>query len=322
MDKTDAIRMDVSAESTRREQEENAAALSDRDLAMQEIEEQLNHQTDVPAHTPQDQETLSDVHLPEILADEHMEKVKVRVKVDGQVVEMPLSEVTKGYQKDAVASRRLAQAAEERKALEAKERAIEERERQLAAAKTPPSSLDEDEDVNTQIAAAMNALIEGDETAATEALKTVLQGRRASTTPAIDEEALIEKAAQRIEQQRIAEENAKAWNEFVGANEAFADENSKERQYGDYLFNTKYTPQIASGEISYREALSRAAEEVAEVFKAPESAPQNSRKEKEERKKSIDNLPVAGARNARQPEPEETTEDVLAEMRKQRGQPI
>lgn len=344
----DAIQTDVS---TQHQPQHGAGeeVLSARDLAMQEIDNQLESQrvdqvvvvsvkgqmeesASAPSETPA---------LPEILSDEHLDKVKAKVKLDGQEVELPLSEVIKGYQKDAVASRRLAEAAEERRRLEALQREVEaERERQKAAkgAQTPSPKTDpveaggDDGDVDAQIKAAMSALVDGDEETATKALKSLLKGRRdeghPQTTPQIDEEAIIAKAQERtreaLAQERAQEDNQKAWQEFVGSNEAFADDQSKERQYGDYLFNTKYIPMLQAGEISYREALSKTAEEVNAVFRpAPsESSSTSTRQQKEERKKAIDNLPVAGARAVRQAPKEETADDVLTEMRQARGQAV
>jgi hypothetical protein len=304
-----------------------ADVLSPRELAMLEIEEQLNqHAVSAPPETETEtQPIVTEPVLPEILADDQFDKLRVKVKVDGEVVELPLSEVTRGYQKDATASRRLSKAAEERKGLEAREQQLEERERQFAAAKAPPSP-EADGDVDGQIKAAMSALVEGDEEAAANALKSILKGRQGTATPQmIDEEALLDKAERRIEAKRQSEENEKAWSEFTGTSPAFADETSKERQYGDYLFNTKYSPQIQSGAISYREALVQAADEVTAVFQpqpAAPAAPGSSRQQKEQRKAAIDNLPVAGARAVRQPEAVQTLADVLDEMRESRGQPV
>ncbi len=321
----DAIPTDVSKPQDKQDKGGEEAELSPRELAMQEIEAQLSQQGAPEPEEAKQAEPAPSAALPEILAEDQLDKVRVRVKVDGQVVEMPLSEVAKGYQKDAVASRRLDQAAEERKALDALKKQLEERERQLAAAKAPPSSEQDDEDVEAQIKAAMSALVDGDEEKATNAIKSVFKGRREAATPTIDEEALVAKAAQRIEEKRTTEDNAKAWDEFVNSNAAFADETSKERQYGDYLFNTVYGPKVEAGELSYREALSKAAQDVTTVFhpQPQQQQPQPSaRQQKEQRKAAIDNLPVAGARAVRQPETEQTTDDVLAEMRASRGQPV
>lgn len=306
---TDAIHGDVS------EQEGGQQpVLSDRERAMQEIDAQIA--ASLPAAEPEQSKSVADDVLPETLADDQLERVRVRVKVDGQVVELPLSEVTKGYQKDAVASRRLAIAAEERKKLDA-ERALFEQAKQQSAA--PSQGTDDAGDVDAQIKAAMAALVEGDEDAAAAALKSMLKGRQATTPQIIDEDAVVHKAAALVVQQQGEEARAKDWQEFVAANPVFADQTSKQRQYGDYLFNTVYAPKIEAGEISYREALNSAAADASTVFR-PE--PMSSRQQKEERKRAIDNLPVAGARAARSQPVDETMDDVLAEMRRSRGQPV
>jgi len=313
----DAIRKDGSGSETGEEGGEatDQAVLSPRELMMQEISDQIAGQQEAAAVADADAAaSVNSPLLPSVLDDDQLDKVMVRVKVDGQVVELPLSEVTKGYQKDAVASRRLAQAAEERKLLDAEKMALAEQKRQIETAGT--LSLEDDGDVDAQVSAIMAGLVEGDEEAASNALKSILKGRQ-SATP-IDEESLLAKAEARIEQKKIETENGKAWQEFVESNPAFGDETSKQRQYGDFLFVSVYGPQVQAGEISYREALSKAAEDVATVF----SPPVNPRQSKIDRKAAIDNLPVAGARSVRTVPAAESTEDILAEMRRERGQPV
>jgi 23S rRNA G2069 N7-methylase RlmK/C1962 C5-methylase RlmI len=143
---------------------------------------------------------------------------------------------------------------------------------------------------------------------------------RQTATPSIDEEAIVAKAEARIEAKRQEAENADAWREFVESNPAFSDETSKQRQYGDYLFNTVYGPKLDAGEISYREALRAAADDVATVFRGEQETP--ARTVREERKQRIDNLPTAGARAVKPPSKAESVNDVLEEMRRMRGQPV
>lgn len=302
------------------------AVLSPRDLAMQEIEQQLSGQQVPDYLAGQGQEPAAAASapvLPERLADEQLNATKVQVKIDGEVVELPLSEVVKGYQKDAVASRRLAQAAEERKRLE-QERAEWERMRQAQPQGKGPQTEGGDapsaeDDVDAQIRVAMAALTEGDEDAAAAALKALLG--RGNATPQIDEEALAAKAAERIEAKQAEKDRAETWDKFVSDNPRFADQNSKERQYGDYLFNTLYGPQWQAGEISYREALEKCAVDVDTVFKAPVS--QDPKPNKAARKESLDSLPVAsGARAAQPVQQSETVDDVIMEMMRGRGQPV
>jgi hypothetical protein len=287
--------------------------LSPRELAMQEISDQLAAQQDESAAMV---EAPVNSTVSGLLADDQLDKVLVRVKVDGQEKEMPLSAVTKGYQKDAVASQRLAQAAQERKELEQRKLDLDERERQLTAGGASLSA--EDADVDAQVAAAMAGLVEGDVEAASAALKSILAGR-GTAPPVIDEAAIIAKAKSSLREEEAALAQEAVMADFFTANPVFADETSKERQYGDYLFVTKYGPLMESGQISYREALDQAAGEVMEVFKGKEV---NPRQQKIDRKATIDNLPVAGARSTRQAPAQETTDDILAEMRRERGQPV
>lgn len=57
--------------------------------------------------------------VPESSSTEAPKPQLVKVKVDGQIVELPLEEVTAGYQKISAANKRLAEAAQERKKIEA-----------------------------------------------------------------------------------------------------------------------------------------------------------------------------------------------------------
>ena len=317
---TDAIQQDVSMEGaggvdgagTVGAATGSEPVLSPRELAMQEISQQLLESEAAAGFGVVTEATdeQAAVKLPEVLAEDQLAEVRVKVKVDGVEVEMPLSEVTKGYQKDVVASRRLAQAAEERKKLTAWENELKSREAALVSGDTLSSAVMV-EDTDAQIKAAMAALVEGDEVAAAAALKSIIgNGRQETTQPVIDEDAIVAKAETRIE-------NKKAWADFVGSNPAFADEASKQRQYGDYLFDSVFSPLVAAGELSYREALMKTADEVNQVF----TPTQTPRQQKEERTSRIDNLPVAaGARAEQAPNKVRTPEEVLDEMRKARGQ--
>jgi len=296
--------------------------LSPREVAMLEISQQLNEQQqaagygqpigDAAAVEPDPQK------LPEVLVGEQLAEVKVRVKVDGVEVDLPVSEVIKGYQKDSVASRRLAEAATERKSLEAKEQELLVREQALVK-EIPLSPVVGDTD--NQIKLAMTALAEGNEEEAAAALQAYIdQGRQQTTQavipPVIDEEAIVARTKAQIE-------NDQAWSEFVASNTAFADVSSKQRQYGDYLFDSVYAPLIQSGEISYREALVKTAEEVNQIF-TPEKPVMTVQQQKELRKQRIDNLPVAaGARAPSNNNPvPKTREETIEEMARMRGQRI
>lgn len=325
---------------------EEQPQLSERDLALQEIADELSVDA---LETDQDDElqqlggddvnsTASDVlatsDQPTVLADDQLENTMVIVKVDGQDVELPLSEVTRGYQKGSTADRRLEAVAEDRKKLERERQEFETlQEKKVEQIVETPST--DVVDVDQQVATIMGALVEGDEETATIALKSVLEGRgQSSATPQqVDTDVVAQKAADIItENNKVIEqgkEQSKQWGEFVEANPAFADDTSKEREYGDMIFVNKYAPKIEAGELSYREALDATAEEISAVFGAqpapldpvPEVDPEiSARDQRLARKKKIDNLPTASTRAAAPVVQQESTEDVLTEMRKNRGQ--
>lgn len=69
------------------------------------------------------------------------------------------------------------------------------------------------------------------------------------------------------EAEKMSEQiNHRIWLDFLIENPAFADDTSKQRKYGDYLFETKYNQLIASDIMTYSEALSHVAEDVYSIY--------------------------------------------------------
>lgn len=294
---------------------ESEMVLSPRDLMMQQITQQLDEERDMGG--ADDAGHISEVAVPaivpQVVAEDQLAVMKVRVKVDGEELELPLSELTKGYQKDATVNKRLEAVSVERKKLDKWEQDLKGREAALVTVDQSSSV----EDTDGQIRAYNAALIEGDEDAATAAFKLIMgNGRQVATQPVIDEDALVAKT-------KAVLNSEKAWDEFIASNAAFADEDSPERAYGDRVFDKEFAPLIEAGEISYREALTKTAEKVALKFTPPaaEVIPLTTRQQKELRKQSIDNLPVAvGARVVKQPASANTPVDVIDRMKGWRGQ--
>ncbi len=336
--KTDAIRKDGSESSGNVEQQdEQQPVLSDRELALQQIDEQLASEPkmliageDAPAQEA-DQQLSTKAEADE--EGEGKKPIMVKVKVDGVEKEMPIDEVVKGYQKDAAASKRLQQAAEKERELERQRAELEQLKAQMQSGKeiVSPSGQEPDaDDLDRQIEEAMTAIVVGDDEKATELMKALIKGRgKATATQQIDIDALKQSVKQELVQEREATDREVAFQSFLEANPAFADESSPQRKYGDYLFQTKYAAQIEAGDISYLEALNEAAEEANRIYgpKEPDSGRGDVRSEstgtsKLERKKAIDNVPVAGARAVKAAQAPETVNDTITEMRKARGQII
>jgi hypothetical protein len=300
------IHEDVSNENA----EKQDRPLSAREQMFEQISNKIDEQRQGEV-VAEETTTTTDTANVRVLNDPQM---LVRVKVNGKELDKPLADVLTGYQKNEAASERLRQAATKEKELEAREKALLDNERQVQL-QTQSSS---DEDTDEVVLSALTNLVDGDtETAAKLLRNAINKGRTTVTTPqAIDEDALIG----RIEQKQ---EGKKAWDTFLSQNPEFANEQSKERQYGDYLFATKYRPLLESGELSYHQALMDTANEVKGTFAQPQ-ATKTPREVKQERKQSIDNLPIAsGARQSgAAQEQEETHSSIITQMRKGRGLPV
>lgn len=301
------IQQDVSTES-----DLNERPLSARELMFEQISDKLDEQRQGQEVLVEIAETTDTATVNRLADDLQM---LVRVKVNGKEEEKPLSEVLTGYQKNEAASERLRLAAVKEKDLDARELILRDNERQVQL--QSQSSVIEDTD-DEDLSLVINALVEGDNEAAVKALKSAInKGREPITTPQkIDEEALVGRVEQKME-------GKKAWDTFLDKNPEFADEQSKERQYGDYLFAKKYQPLIEAGETSYHQALIDTATEVKGTF-AQEPAVKTPREIKQERKLALDNLPIAvGARrNSAVVEVEETNSDIITQMRKGRNLPV
>jgi hypothetical protein len=304
------IQQDVSTE------EKQERPLSNRELMLEQIGSRIDgeRQEQEVAPVVQTVEVTTEPAGPKVVEDPA--SVMVRVKINGKEEEKPLADVLAGYQKNEAASERLRQVAVKEKELSAKEQELEEIKRQIQL-QTAQSS---DEDTDEVLRTAVSALVEGDLDTATKALQEAISKGRTPqvvTTPQrVDEDALVDRVEQKLD-------GKKAWGTFLENNPVFADENSRERKYGDFLFETKYDALMRSGEISYQQALIEVAKEVKETL-APPPPQKTAREVKQERKQSLDVLPIAaGARQAGAvEEKEETHASVISDMRKSRGLPV
>lgn len=327
---TDAIQEDVSTEAA---EPAEAPVLSQRELDMQAIQQEIADRYGEPAYPHQ---PVTDV-VPENPAEPVVEQEptpaaaatpeKVRVKLDGEETEVTLEELKKGYQKGSVASRRLEEAAARQRDLERREAALTERERQIQAQTATPSPVDEGDD--DEIQAAIDALVEGDNETAAKLLKAAVKKGRTPATPPVDTEEIAARAEAAIEAKLAAKENARAFQEFVAANPVFAEPTpdeegnvllSPQRVRGDYLFDTLYAPKWQKGEISYREALNKTAEHVEREFAPVAPTPAPAPSEREARKAKIDTIPVAHGAKPALVQKTRTAEEAIAEMASWRGQ--
>lgn len=321
----DTIQTDVSTG-----KETPQRTLSPREMAMANIEERLEHELEgqfvaAPEPAPAAAPAAAAATTAQPVMVEDPQQFLVTVKIEGKEEKKPLSEILAGYQKNETASERLRRASEKQKELEARERNLLEQERQIQlAGQLSVETTDTDDGLEQ----ALGALAEGDTATAAQALREIIKGRQQQTTP---QKINVADIAAQVEE-KISTQND--WNDFLRENPEFREDvdgqgnpvYTKERQFGDFLFERDYAHRVESGELSYREALNQTAQEVRKVFSPPPAAApspeQVAREKKLERKKSIDHLPVAaGARASGEQQQEESRSDVISEMRKSRGLP-
>jgi len=312
-----------------------------RELAMDGIEERHDEYVDgqIQSQNPEAEETTDDEKA--VLVDEPA-RYKVRVKLGDREEERGLDSVVNELQ---TLQGRVRSMSGRETSLQAELQKLQERSQQLEQQLTAQvqAAVDEgttdlsDEDVEARVAEVTRALEDGDEEKVAEFFKDVYKGRQQQPTQTLDEDKIKSKVKtelkSELDKERLTEENAKIWNEFVEDNTDFQEQKdpetgetvvSEKRQYGDFVFARDYQDKVVKGEISYREALDETAKAVSKVFDKPEPEEKKTELEKrQERKQELDQLPVAASVVARGAEEtgEEKPAEIIAEMRKARGLP-
>lgn len=208
----------------------------------------------------------------------------VKVKVDGEEMEIPLSEVTKSYQKDAAATRRLQEANRILEAARSHAVAVEQQQ-QSANLEAP---VNDENDRLGKIKEALSKLYEGDDDGAAQGLLALLDKGAPATQPV----QLIDSASLAAEvKQQLAFESAyeQAQSDYP---ELFAD-----TERGVVLGRETYgrmQAKVQSG-MSRAQALRQSTEEVAALFgvskpgRQSTSTDSTARDEKLARKAKLDN---------------------------------
>ena len=232
-----------------------------------------------------------------------------KIKIDGEEMELPLSEIVKGYQKDKSASRRMEDAAKRARELDEREETLKQAEEQLKRQTIKPAEKETTvDDDDAEIDAALDAYLEGDRDPFKAIIKSAKQGRQ---EPVPDEE--IDRRVAAILAKRKQDED------HASANSQFAKDHPDILQDAFLLdmANKRYYAKIDEGK-SIVEAMAEAGRETKEWLQAKTG---NRNADKQRRKETIDNLQVAGARSSA-PETDDTPENpssIISEMRQKRG---
>jgi hypothetical protein len=296
----------------------NARRLTPHAAALESIADKLYSDEEQPQGETEDDETKppQGAPQPESSAQEQM----VKVKIDGEEKELPLSEIIKSYQKDSAASRRLEEAAQEWRRIE------EERARLQAEAealKHPKPQQTETQPQNTSQPSVEDArriyesLMLGDEESGIKALTELLTKGRGTEAPTIPVEQVASEAAE-LAQRQI--DYKLAMRNFEQKYPDLAKDPDLNRMTVNLVYQTAQTS------TTYDEAFEKAATATRDwVRKKVESlglSVQSPVNERMERKHQLDNLPTASVRQPPKPAPkEESPSEIVAQMRRARGLP-
>lgn len=303
------------------QQDQQPRFLSARDQAMAAIEQQIERQyVEMGALDPQTVDTAheggqsTDTPAAASAVPVTDRQQVVRVKVDGEERELPLEEVVKGYQIDAAARKRLEEATLKQKELERKERELAEREARLQGGSDDDQSLSgttPDESAKEKARALVERLIEGDIDEAAEMLAGVIGG---GSSAAVDESKITSMISQ-AEAQRDFEREMKAAKQLFDAEFAEINKDPNLAKVANDIF----AAEIQAGRLP-TEAARAAGSGTREWLQQLTGRADGAAANRTARKQTIDTLPRAGVRSAGNRSDDESVADVIADMRRLRGQ--
>lgn len=254
-------------------------------------------------------------------------EVRWVTKVDGEERIADDDEIIRGYQKNQTASKRLEDAANRQKELDAREAALRAEEARIAEqVKKIQTPLSEPQGSEVAVAdeadydALLTAIYEGDNTKAKKLLGKLQIGGRApvATPPAVDLDGIAEKAAakaaDRIAMNTAMEKFQKDYTDIVAnphlakVADGFLEEELRNKPFADAL----------------EEAGKRTREWIAEITPKPaEPTRTPTREAARANKEKVDNLPSqSSVSSSANDEAVESASDVIRNMRKSRGLPV
>jgi hypothetical protein len=278
----------------------NARTVADDNL---DVYEQLAEKARLAQEGEQEQSV--DNQIDAAVSAENTEKSLIKVKLDGVEQEVPLSEVIKSYQKDAVASRRLNEASAK----------LREAEEYLAKVKTSPvseSSPEVGEDATNIAKSAIEALLNGDEEGAAQSLAMLATGR-GNSTQSFDTDDLAAKVKQQLDVDSALTKFSGEYADVVSDPHLANITNgflAEEMQSGVHA--TQYEALVAAG--------NRARGWLTDLTGGTTGNQSSTiRNDRVAKKAGMEQVPTNSASAASQEEPPESASDIIAEMKKARG---
>lgn len=283
-------------EEVKAEEPKEERAKTKREMLVEQINAKALAEILPKEETPIEQETEEEQQ--KVLSEDELNKILVKTKIDGVEELKPVSDVLRNYQKDAAASKRLEGAAK-------REKELDEREAKLNELEQKNSKPSPEGDAINQL---LDALYGGDRETAALLLKDFGMERE-SATP----DDLVQKITPQIKAQIEVD---LAINEFSNEFKDIAEDPYLE------IVTEKFVQEAMADGKPFKEALRTAGLRTRDWVRQ-KSGNSTINQEKLKRKEAMDSVPSLNIKTAGVPEqkPQSNTE-IIAEMRRRRGQPV
>lgn len=300
--------------------QDQAPALSPRELAIAAIDQQVELARQQQQEEYQQQTEPQTPAAPAPVPPVDQAGVRLlKVKVDGEEMEVPESQVVESFQKVSAADKRMKEAAEALKQVEREKQELEEQKKALAnqPEQTLPVTTDDAAKGKAKelLEAISRGLLDDDESDAAVTLLAEILTEKSQAQPVVDESKVAEIVQKVSSQQELEREYAKA-KQMFDQDYGFINENPRLAM----LANGIYSEHLAAGKMP-SEAAKLAGEEVKELV-TPPPAPSALQK-RQERKGAIDTItPASGVtpQSSVDAVAKADPNSVIAEMKRQRGQ--
>lgn len=291
-----------------------------------QIEEQVAKQVEQPIEKTVEQPKVVEA-TPDTL---------VTIKVNGESVQVPLSELAKGYQKDVAGDRKLEAAAAKERELAIREAVLADREARgvKPAEVIPPEKTEPTVDVKEKAKSLAMDLADGEIDKAIPIIAEILSKvERAGDVSEdgggqVDPVALVDAVTAQV---KLQLENDRAYNDFTNTYKAIAEDDDR-MKVANIFYREEIDKAHSEGRnITYREAIMAAGERAKKLFNLPEETIPEVKEEvkprlktelstRQERKKTIQNIPSAGVTHAaeKKDEGEANPSATIQKMREER----
>lgn len=287
-----------------------AVELSERERMMQDFDARREEETKAENIKMLAEHGITQKEEVEAPVDETPKLVKV--KVDGEEVEVPYDEVVTNYQKTQAADKRLRDAALERQRLDADRAELEALKASLTQKPAEPEV--ETPEAGMSLKEALELALEGDTDTAAERISRLITTANKPSTPGMDEAKVIQAVEQKLAEIRYQDELTRANDIFLAE---YEDLNGDDTLLS--IVNTQYQQLLKNGTPPVQ-AAKQAGDSTREWLQTKTGKPATVDTEaRQQRKQNITTLPQANARTkSTQTEEPDDVSSVIAAMRRQR----